>query len=620
MLGAMEAASLEANTDLGPRKDWSYLLWLLPLALLAWVLREYPEVIRKSPDHVYLLSVGTLSLLKMALVFYGLYLVPGLVVLARRAPTENVWLACSARRVLLSFALGMSAHVFALFPQKYLHLPYHPIVVLLCLIVSYSALLALLRFLPLDFLLNEADAGEASNWESYASMFLILLGLALGLEMTLRGRGTSLSLTGDGYPHLINTLGTLMDGPLPDGMPFFTTFVLNVHPMAFHALLANLKTLTPGLLHIDLFRYFSVLMVPIFLACMQGFFSYLAKSRLLGSLAAFAALWVSGGGLSLKIPIVYFPWYWSIAWCLSAAVFFILLKNDLRYPALGAAAGIVFGAGVLLHPFFAIRMGAIMAFYLPLELLRRGLSKEPLLPVWSSAWRFALGLGLPVAAWLVPLLARHSLEETYSYDYIVQHFSQAAPEGIEYLKAMKGIGFHLKDLWEWSWQNAGLFPVCLAPVGLVAVLRRYRDPAASLLAAWLLAMGSAIVMGYLPNPYRYFEYFFYGLLALATFGAGWLAALLPEFGKKVFFTALLCLAVFQIHRDFFPKYRLALSMYGRETLSDLDIRSAESRAYSYFDAKRNGRLDLEYGGYRGYLWSRQKKVWDIYLNTKKPKP
>jgi len=615
----MEAPGLDANPP-AARKDLSYLLWLLPLVLMVGVLGEYPEVIRKSPDHLYLLSVGVASLLKMALVFYGLYLVPGLIVLSRRVPVANFWEACGSTRILLSFALGMSAHVLALFPQKYLHLPYHPGVVLACLAAAYAVWIVLLRFLPLESLLEAEGSGDASPWEGFASQFVLLLGLVLGLEMTLRARGSSLSLTGDGYPHLINMLGTLMDGPLPDGMPFFTTFVLNIHPMAFHALLANLKTLTPGLWHIDLFRYFSVLMVPVFLFSLQGFFSFLARSRLVGSLAAFAALWISGGGLSLKIPILYFPWYWSIAWCLSAAVFFILLKSELRSPALGFAAGCVFGAGVLLHPFFAIRMGTIMAFYLPLELLRRKAAGQALGEVWSAAWRFAVGLSLPVAAWIVPLLMKHSLEETYSYDYIVANFSQLAPEGIEYLKAMKGTGFHLKDLWEWSWQNAGLFPVLLAPLGVVALVRRFRDGAASLLAAWLLAMGSAILLGYLPNPYRYFEYFFYGLLALSTFGLGWLAGLLPDRGRKILFTALLCLIPAQIHRDFFPKYRLALSLYGRETLTEMDVRSAESRAYSYFDAKRAGRLDLEYGGYRGYLWSRQKKVWDIYLKTRKPKP
>jgi len=53
-------------------------------------------------------------------------------------------------------------------------------------------------------------------------------------------------------------------------------------------------------------------------------------------------------------------------------------------------------------------------------------------------------------------------------------------------------------------------------------------------------------------------------------------------------------------------------------VTEANIRSAESRAYAYLASKKAGRLDLEYGGYRGYLWSRQKKVWDIYLKTKKP--
>ncbi|MFO1462815.1 MAG: hypothetical protein U1F66_03495 [bacterium] len=599
----------------------AWILVLIPLFLVAWALREYPQNIRKAADQIYILSIGTGSLLKMALVFYGLYLVPGLMALARRVPPAKVWSVGSPSRILLSFALGMTAHVGAIFLQKYLRLPYHPASVLLCLGAAYAFFLWTLRFLPLsDLLAGDPRKEQEAGWETWASRGLLLLGLVLGLEMTLRGRGSSLSLTGDGYPHLINTLGTLMDGPLPDGLPFFSTFILNIHPMAFHALLANLKTLTPGLLHIDLFRYFSVLMVPVFLFCMQGFFAFLARSRLVGAMAAFAALWVSGGGLSLRIPIVYFPWYWSIAWCLSAAVFFLLLKGELRFPALGLAAGLVFGAGVLLHPFFAFRMGTIMAWFLPLELLRRWLAAQPLRPVWASAWRFAVGAALPVAAWLGPLLWRHSWEPTYDYDYLVANFSQVAPEAIEYLKAMKGSGFHLPDLWVWSRLNAGLWPVLGAPVGLFAMVRRYREPAAALLGAWLLGMGSAILLAYLPNPYRYFEYFFYGLVALGAFGLGWLAGQLSGWRRSLLLLALLCVSALHLSQDFFPKYRLALSLYGRTSLSDLDVRSAESRAYSYFEAKRAGRLDLEYGGYRGYLWSRQKKVWDIYLKTKAPRP
>jgi hypothetical protein len=224
-----------------------------------------------------------------------------------------------------------------------------------------------------------------------------------------------------------------------------------------------------------------------------------------------------------------------------------------------------------------------------------------------------------VAAWLVPLLLKHPWEETYSYDYILQNFAARAPEGIEYLKAMKGSGFHPKDLWEWAWPNAGLVPCLFAPLGLAAVVRRFREPAAALLLAWLAAMASVILFSYLPNPYRYFEYFFFGLLALAAYGLGWLAAYFSGWPKKVLFALLLTLSAWQVHRDFFPKYRLALSLYGRTSLSDLDVRTAESRADRYFDSKRAGRLDLEYGGYRGYLWSRQKKVWDIYLLTKPPK-
>jgi hypothetical protein len=35
-------------------------------------------------------------------------------------------------------------------------------------------------------------------------------------------------------------------------------------------------------------------------------------------------------------------------------------------------------------------------------------------------------------------------------------------------------------------------------------------------------------------------------------------------------------------------------------------------------AKAEGKLDEAYGGMRNYLWSRQKKVWDIHLKVITP--
>lgn len=618
MLARMETAAPAPAPLPGPRCDLAWFAFLLPLALAVWALRGYPEVLRRGADQTYLLQVSAWTLVKLVSVFYGLYLLPGLAFFARRWPTERWRDALGGGRLLLAFAFGMTAHVFAALLQKTLHLGYRPISVLACLGAAYLVLGWLAGKIPMERLLREAPGPRPERPERLATYGLLALGGALLLEMTLRARGSSLNLSGDGYPHLINTLGTMVDGPFPDGLPFFSTFVLNIHPMGFHALLANLKTLTPGLLYIDLFRYFSVLMVPVFLVCMYGFFSFLGKSRLVGALGAFAALFVSGGGLSLGIPIVYFPWYWSIAWCLSAAVFYILLKSELSSAALCFAAGLVFGAGVLLHPFFALRMGAIMACFLPLELLRRAFCRQPLGPALKGALDFGLGLAIPVAAWLGPLLAKHPWEPTYEFEYIVKNFSALAPEGVEYLKTMKGKGFALKDLWHWSWKNAGLAPILLAPLGLAACVARLRDSAAALLAAWLIAMGAATLLDLLPNPYRYFEYFFFGVLALAVYGAGWLLGKCSGVPRALAISVLLCVAALQIPRDFFPKYSHALRLYGTTALTEADIRSAESRSARYLESKRAGRLDLEYGGYRGYLWSRQKKVWDIYLKTRKP--
>lgn len=618
MLAGMETDALPAPTGPErPRRELYWLLLLFPLALTVFALRAYPDALRKGADQGYALNVEWWVLAKVAVVFYGLYLLPGWLFFRLRWPRDSSHASSPGARILLSFALGMSAHVLAAFLQKYLHLGYQPTVVLACLVLAYGFLMWLAAKIPMQLLLREAPGPVTSRPERVASYALLSLGGALLLEMALRARGSSLNLSGDGYPHLINTLGTMVDGPFPDALPFFSTFVLNIHPMGFHALLANLKTLTPGLMYVDLFRYFSVLMVPVFLACMYGFFSYLGKNRFVGALGAFAALFVSGGGLSLTIPIVFFPWYWSIAWCLSAAVFFILLRSELNSAALCFGAGLVFGTGVLMHPFFAIRMGMIMAMFLPIELLRRILCRQELRPALLGALDFGLALAIPVGLWIGPLLARHPWEPTYEYDYIVQNFSALAPEGVKYLQTMKGSGFHLKDLWFWTWKNAGLIPIVLAPLGILACLKRLREPAVALLLAWLLAMGSAVLLNYLPNPYRYFEYLFFGILAFAVFGAGWFLGELSGIFRGLALVALLCLVGPQISRDFFPKYRQALSLYGTVSLNAADIQAAEARVGRYFESKRAGRLDLEYGGYRGYLWSRQKKVWDIYLKTRK---
>jgi hypothetical protein len=84
-------------------------------------------------------------------------------------------------------------------------------------------------------------------------------------------------------------------------------------------------------------------------------------------------------------------------------------------------------------------------------------------------------------------------------------------------------------------------------------------------------------------------------------------------------SALLCLSFFSIRQEFLPKYRRALSLYGRTSLTPKDIAQAEKRAEDYFKAKDAGVLDRSYGNYPGYLWSRQKKIWDIYVRNRTQK-
>jgi hypothetical protein len=595
---------------------WNYAIFILPLLLGVWVLSHYPAVIHKTPEQIYILSFSLASWIKMASIFYGLYVLPGLFLISLGARGQFSGRFFSSQRVLLAFTIGCTAHIIAIFLQKYLHLPYHPFVVLSCLALAYLILALALSRVKDRSLLREVDFEQEATWVRWLAVLILLLGLFLGLEMTLRGRASSLSLVGDGYPHLINTLGTLEDGPMPDGLPFYSTFILNIHPMAFHALLVNLKVLTPGLKYMDLLRYFSVLMVPLFLACMMGLFSFLGRNSAVGALSALAALFVSGGGLSLKVPIVFFPWYWSLAWCLSAAVFFILLKDGLKSHSLALCAGVVFGVGVLVHPFFAFRMGTIMVFFLPLEILRRLWVKENLGSLLPRAALFALGAAVPVGLWLGPLLLKHRWEATYPYAYIVENFKSVAPAGVEYIQKFREVKFDLKSLYLWSRENAGLFPCIFAPFGIVAAFRRPQEPASAMLLAWLFAMAALVLLPFLPNPYRYFEYFFFALVALSAYGGGFLLSLVPKRWHVIFLAGLLMMVLWSVWLDFFPKYHYALNIYGRTSLSPADIAEAEGRAYDYLQKKRAGRLDESYGGnYTGYLWSRQKKIWDIYIRS-----
>jgi hypothetical protein len=554
----------------------------------------------------------------LAAVFYGLYLLPGLFLLAWKTGEWRLGRFFRSRHLLLAFALGCSAHVVGALIQKYLHLPYRSPVVFFCLAAGYLLMVAAATLFPVEAVLEREPPSQEKPWEQALADLLLLLALFLGWEMTLRGRGSSLNLAGDGFPHLINFLGTLKDGPFPDGLPFYTTFILNVHPMAFHALLAGLKTLTPGILHIDMFRYFSVLMVPVFVGSMMGFFSWLGRSRLAGALITLAALFVSGGGLSLGIPIIFFPWYWSVAWCLAAAVFYLLLRGELRSRALTFWAGWMLGIGTLMHPVFAFRMGAIFAFFLPLEIIRRWIVRQPIAALFPLAALFAAGVLLPVGAWLLPPVLKYGWEETYSYRYILENFSAVAPEGVRYISGLKEARYSPADLWRWTWKNAGLLPSLLAPLGMALAFRDARRPLVSLLAAWLIAMASAVLFGYLPNSYRYFEFFFFALLAAASVGAGFLCRLSFPWRVPVI-SALLCLSFFSIRQEFLPKYRRALSLYGRTSLTPKDIAQAEKRAEDYFKAKDAGVLDRSYGNYPGYLWSRQKKIWDIYVRNRTQK-
>ncbi|HEX5034276.1 MAG TPA: hypothetical protein VFW62_07350, partial [bacterium] len=416
-------------------------------------------------------------------------------------------------------------------------------------------------------------------------------------------------------------LATQIDGPQPNGLPFYSTFILNMYPMGFHAMLANLFVLVPGLEHIDLFRYFSLIFLPCFVFVFYAFFGFLSGSRAIGAIGTLALFLVSGGGLTLRIPIVYFPWYWGLAWCLSAVILYLLLKGKMESKSLYFWAGILLGVGVLMHPMMAPRMGTILIFFLPLELLRRWLSHEPWAPVFSRGALFALGTAVLLGIWFGPLLLRFGLEETYSYEYILANFSKIAPEGVKYIRDLQELKFGWKDLYPWIQKNAGLFPMVLAPLGLVAAICRFRkESTAPLLLAWILAMASAVLFAYLPNPYRYFEYLFFGMVAMAVFGMGWLSARIAEPWRPLLIGAFLALALLGLRQDYWPKYGMALQYYGRTDWPEGVFENSRRIVRTYQEARAKGTLDQAYGEFRGFLWPRQKKVWDIYIRRKTPAP
>lgn len=592
-----------------PRWNLAWLLLLL-LPLLAYALWPYPKVIQKSPDLLYVLRFEPARLFAYLAAFYGLYLLPGLLLFARAEPRGRF---LTPNRFLLAFGWGMVVHVLAAFLQKYLQLKYGPVTVLACLAATYG--LTAFLFRPLRFLLEEEKAADSGAWLAWPILGLVLI---LGAEMILRARTSSVSMTGDTYGHLVLLLATQIDGPQPNSLPFYSSFILNMYPMGFHAMLANLFVLTPGLEHIDLFRYFSLVFLPCFVFVFYAFFSFLSGSRALGAIGTLALFLVSGGGLTLRVPIVYFPWYWGLAWCLTAVIFYLLLKGQMASKALYFWVGILLGVGVLMHPMMAPRMGTILIFFLPLELLRRWLNREPWAPVFSRGGLFALGTAAMLGIWLGPLLLRFGMEETYSYEYILANFSEIAPAGVKYIKDLHELKFGLKDLYPWIWKNAGLFPMLLAPLGLIAAVLQFKKPAAPLLLAWLAAMVSAVLFAYLPNPYRYFEYLFFGLVALAVFGMGWASQLFSQPWRTLLAGAFLALALLGVRRDYWPKYALALNLYGRTDWPAGVYDASRRIVRNYQEAKAKGTLDEVFGEFRGFLWPRQKKVWDIYIRRQRP--
>lgn len=586
-------------------------IFFLTIPVLIWALWPYGEAIYKSPQEPYVFQYEILNLIKFYLCFFGLYLLPGLLILLRagKGNPENTFL--TPLRFLLAFALGMTAQLIAIFTQKYLGLSYSPWVVLACLAFAYVILYFFSGHLK-KFL---AEKPHDPKWD-FITWGTLNLTLVLGMELVFRGRTSSVSLMGDAYGHLIFLFGTLAEGPLPNAFPFYDTFILNMYPLGWHTIIANLYTLIPGIEYIDLFRYYSTLMIPCFVFIFFVFFTYIAQSRPIGALATLALFFVSGGGMSLRVPIVYFPWYWSLAWCFTAIIFYLILRDGFRSKSIYFWAGILLGASVLMHPMMAPRMGTILIFYLLFEMVRRIFTRESLKVLFVSGGFFLLGSAVVMGLWVIPMVLQFGWEETYSYEYIIQNFSSIAPKAIKYLKSLKETSFGLSDLYPWTKQNAGIVPLVFSGIGVIAVLKRFKDPKASLLLGWVIAMLIGVLSGWLPNPYRYFETLFLGLMALSAFGMGWLHQVLTVRWRPLLLFGISIIVLWGLRQDYWPKYRIALHHYGRTTWSpELRLR-ANRVAERFYRAKERGTLNQDFGNLRGFLWPRQKKIWDIYIQNR----
>ncbi len=584
--------------------------WLFALACVfaAWILWPYPQYFQKSPQEYYLLHFSFSPWLKFILGFYGLYVLPGLFLFWRLGKAFSYNPFFTPHRFFLAFLLGAAAHVMAVLLQKFLLWPYQLWSVLLCLTVAYALIYWPLR--RLRFLWNETPFSGGWPWVTGVVLGLTLL---LGTELILRGRASSNSIQGDAFAHTISLLATLIEGPLPDANPFFSTFILNIHPQAYHAMIATILTLFPSLESLDVIRYFSLAFLPCFLLCTFAFFSRLTQSAPLGALCTLATYFVSGGGMSTHIPIAFFPWYWAMAWVLSFGVVYFLIGPEWERPGVPWVSGWVMGTGVLLSPMLAYRMGAIMALFFVLEGVRVGCRRESLKTWFCSGAGMALACALPVMLWLLPLVLRYGWEETYSYEYLIQHFSDLAPRGIAYIKSLKETDYTWADLWVWTRDNAGYFPIVFFPLGLWTLVRHLGQRVSMVVLAWILAMGAAILGGYLTNPYRYFEYFFLGLLMACALGLGELFRKLPSKAKAPLLFLVFAVLMVDLRVTYPSKYREAMKFYGKTVWTEAMLKPSRAWEAQYRRAKQQGSLDQDFGWYRGYLWSRQKKVWDIYL-------
>ena len=143
---------------------------------MLWILWPYPEIIHHSGGESYILHISLGAIAKIFIGFYGLYVLPGLIVFYIWGKSLRYNPFLSFQRVFFAFLWGMVAHLIAAFFQKYFRLPYGLWTVISLLVLSYIFLGFISR--PIKDLLQEEKPVRRYD---LLTVTVLLIGFSLGL-------------------------------------------------------------------------------------------------------------------------------------------------------------------------------------------------------------------------------------------------------------------------------------------------------------------------------------------------------------------------------------------------------------------------------------------------------